>query len=120
MEQRREPRIQDNQPAWITIYGPVDTRIPARVRNLSGRGVGLEVGQPVAVGSAVKIELPDSLLLGEVIYCRQAAQLFHVGLELDQAVNSLVALSQSVHEFAEGSGPQQTHAVNHADRQHQQ
>jgi hypothetical protein len=101
MEQRRETRVDGDQPAWITIYGKVDKRSPGRIRNISGRGMGMEVGEPVGTGSALKIEVGDVMLLGEVIYCRRDGQGYYIGIELDQAVHSLVVLGNSLREFGE-------------------
>ena len=71
MNQRREPRLEADQSVWITLFGEPDIRLHARVKNVSTRGIGLELQGPVAIGSPVKIELEDCLFLGEVIYCRQ-------------------------------------------------
>ena len=118
MEQRRDSRINGNEPAWITIYGQVDTQLPARVCNRSGRGIGLEMDEPACTGSALKIQIADSMLLGEVIYCRPEGPRFYVGVELDQAVNGLIALSRSVGDFTEALSLEKSHAVHHADREH--
>jgi hypothetical protein len=120
MEQRRDTRTEADQPAWITIYGNVDTRVPGRVRNFSGRGIGIQIAQPVASGSALKIEIADSMLFGEVIYCRPEGHQYYIGVELDQAVNGLMALSRSVRDFNEALGLEKAHTMNHADREHQQ
>jgi hypothetical protein len=120
MDQRRERRVEGNQSAWITIYGKVETRVPGCVRNVSGRGIGLEVAEPIGTGSALKIEAGDSMLLGEVIYCRPDGDRFYLGVELDQAVHSLIALGNSVREFVQiQSGAEHTYALSHADRQNQ-
>jgi hypothetical protein len=120
MEQRREERVESDHAAWVTIYGKADIRIPGWVRNRSGRGIGIEVGQAVGSGSALKIEFADSLLLGEAIYCRAEGQCFYVGVEIDQAVNGLIALGRSVRDFAGGmSGAEHAHAVHDTDRQNQ-
>jgi hypothetical protein len=121
MDQRREARIASNQSAWITIYGKVDTRIPGRIRNVSGRGIGVEVAETVGTGSALKIEVADSMLLGEAIYCRSEGKRFYVGVELDQAVHSLMALGTSVRAFSTGdvdasSRTEQADAMHDADR----
>ena len=71
MSQRREPRFNADQSVWITLFGEPDVRLPARIKNVSARGIGLELQGPVAIGSALKLELDDSMVLGEVIYCRE-------------------------------------------------
>src|SRR5665647_471090 len=71
MNQRRDPRFEINQSVWITLFGEPDIRLPARIKNVSSRGIGLDLQGPVAIGTALKFEVDDCLLLGEVIYCRQ-------------------------------------------------
>ena len=120
MDQRRETRIEGDQSAWVTIYGKVDTRIPGRIKNVAGRGIGIEIGQPVDTGSALKIEAADTMMLGEAVYCRQEGQQFYVGVELDQAVHGLVALCRSVLDFTDpASRGEQAYAMRDADRKNQ-
>ena len=122
MNQRRESRFEVNQSVAITLFGSPDIRLVGRIRNLSGRGIGLELEGPVAPGTALKIELEDALLLGEVIYCRQDEASFYVGVELEHALTGLSELSRMVNAFAEpaGSCPQHAHAVVEGDHQSQQ
>jgi hypothetical protein len=101
MNQRREARFAANQPAWITLFGPVDTRLPGRIRNFSGRGIGLEVGQAIGTGTALKIEAQNSLLLGEAIYCRAEGEQFYVGVELEHALHGLAELGEMLRGFTE-------------------
>jgi hypothetical protein len=118
MDQRREARIQGDQAAWITIYGAKDKRIPGWVRNISGRGLGLEIGEPVGTGGALKIEAGDAMMLGEVIYCRAESDRYYLGVELDQAVYSLVSLCSALRDFqpAELRG-EQSYAMHEAGSQ---
>ncbi len=105
MNQRREPRIQVDQSVAITIFGEPDLMLWARIKNLSGWGIGLSLQGPVAAGTALKIELEDAMLLGEVIYCRQDGDSFYVGVALEQALNGLAELSRAVAVFAEQAKP---------------
>ena len=50
MNQRRELRIETEQAVWVTIFGEPDIHLPACIKNVSARGVGLELQGPVAVG----------------------------------------------------------------------
>jgi hypothetical protein len=102
MSQRREPRLNADQAVWITVFGEPDIRLPARVKNVSARGVGLVLQGPVAMGSALKLELDDSLILGEVIYCRaDDKDSFYVGVELEQALCGLAELADALQAFSE-------------------
>jgi hypothetical protein len=116
---RRDARVQVDETAWITIYGEIDKRVPGRVRNISGRGIGLEVGERVGTGSALKIEVGDVMMLGEVIYCRPEGERYYLGVELDQAVHSLMALGNSLRSFASDDlGSERPYAMHEADGQH--
>lgn len=108
MSQRREPRFHADQSVWITLFGEPDIRLPALIKNVSVRGIGLELEGPVAVGCALKVELDDAMLLGEVIYCHAAGTAFYVGVELEQALCGLSDLANSVRAFSDAfSGSQQ-------------
>jgi len=112
MNQRCEPRLESDQSLWITVFGEPDIRLPARVKNVSTRGIGLELQGPVAVGSPVKIEVEDCLFLGEVIYCRQDEASFFVGVELEQALYGLAELARALGASSDScSSPEQTDPV---------
>jgi hypothetical protein len=134
MNERREPRFEANEPIWITLFGEPDIQLPARIKNVSARGIGLELQGPVAIGTALKFEVDDSLLLGEVIYCREDETSFYVGVELEQALCGLGQLAKALQAFSEAptgaspkgaappgdspSGLQQADPVNQRRHQH--
>ena len=120
MSQRRDSRIDTDQPIQITVFGRPDIQMTARVKNISGRGLGLEVASPIAIGSALKIMLEDSILLGEVIYCRDQGSTHYVGIELEQALRGLAELATALRSFSdESSGAEQSHTVQDARKQYQ-
>jgi len=139
MNQRRDPPFEINQSVWITLFGEPDIRLPARIKNVSSRGIGLELQGPVAIGTALKFEVDDCLLLGEVIYCRQVdtscdEASFYVGVELEQALRGLAHLADALRAFSDEpsgatpsgdspsrdtpSGPQQEDPVKERRHQH--
>src|ERR1039457_914711 len=101
MNQRRKPRFEADQSIWITLFGEPDIRLSARIKNVSERGIGLQLEGPVAIGTAFKFEVDDSLILGEVIYCRQDEGSFYVGVELEQALCGLGALAKALGAFSD-------------------
>jgi hypothetical protein len=112
MNQRREPRLEANQPVRVTLFGEPDIRLLARVKNVSRRGMGFEIEGPVSTGTAVRIDIDDAFFLGEVIYCRQDESSFYVGVELEQVLFGLTDLAQILGAFSDSpSGPEQTHPV---------
>ena len=119
MNQRRETRLQTNQPVQITVFGQPEIRLQARIQNVSGRGLGLELERPLKTGSALKIELEDAILLGEVIYCRDQGTSHYVGVELEHALWGLAELATALRSFDEEYlGPQPEDAVHNARNKH--
>jgi PilZ domain len=113
MNQRREPRFEADQSIWITVFGEPDIHLPARIKNVSVRGIGLELQGPVAIGAALKIKLEDGLLLGEVIYCREDEDSCYVGVELEHSLCGLGELAQALRAFSDfPSGPEQADPVS--------
>ena len=112
MSLRSEARFSPNQVICITVFGEPDRRLRAVIRNVSARGVGLVLKDPVAVGSALKFDLEDSMILGEVIYCRRDEESYYVGVELEQALRGLAGLARALREFSDSpSGREQADPV---------
>jgi hypothetical protein len=81
----------------------------------------LQLEQRVAPGSALKINLPDGILLGEVIYCRAQADGWYAGVELEHALFSLTELADALRGFTgESSGREHPDALHHTRRQRDQ
>jgi hypothetical protein len=87
MERRREKREQVNEPVLVTVLSD-DQSIPiqARVLDMSGRGLKIGFPKPVCLGAALKIERTGEMWLGEVIYVRQGAEGYQIGIEIDQSL----------------------------------
>lgn len=83
MEQRRKPRFETNLPVHVTILDDREVRQEARVKNLAQGGFGLETAGSVGVGTLLKIELRDSVLLGTVKHCRVHGSRCVLGVELE-------------------------------------
>lgn len=96
MDARRENRVPTEQPVRVTILGDSSGVYEAVLSNLSGRGMQIMLPAPVAVNTAVRIDLEDSMLLGEVCYCEPAAAGWAIGLELEQSLSDLRSLCRLV------------------------
>jgi|HubBroStandDraft_1064217.scaffolds.fasta_scaffold77756_2 hypothetical protein len=99
MEQRREHRVPTDQPVSLTVLGDSETRLTATVKNATGRGLGLISPQSVADGAAVKIEIGDSIFLGEAMYCNATEDGYYLGIELTEVLSGLAALSRIAQAF---------------------
>ncbi len=94
MERRRELRVTSEEPVRITVLGAHEKRMQGRAVDISGQGVRILVPEPIAAGAAVKIELDDSLILGEVCYLQPDGRWFLAGIEIDQVLAGLGELAR--------------------------
>jgi hypothetical protein len=100
MDKRCEPRFAVDQSVTITTLGEHRSRQAAKVRNSSGSGLGLVVDTEIAVGTAVRIEWDDAILLGEAMYTRPLDNGHFVGVQLEQMLRGLQELHRSMQAFA--------------------
>lgn len=103
MEQRREPRFRTDQPVTVTVLGEAPIRVDARVRNASGRGLGIVTASRVEPGAALRIEIDDGVVLGEAIYCRDDRDGHFIGVELDQMLVGLTELGRHLAAMTGGA-----------------
>ena len=98
MERRRESRHQTNQPVRLTLLGEQPGQnhsIDGTILDFSGRGLRVEVPEAVTPGAAVRLDLKDQLMLGEVCYCQRAENgSWALGLQMEQALSHLDDLSR--------------------------
>lgn len=88
-DRRREPRFSTNQPADLVLLADSDLRLPVRVQELSGSGVRLTVSRHIAPGTPVRIDMADSILLGEVCHCVPELGEFLCGVQLEQQLSNI-------------------------------
>lgn len=105
MEQRAEVRFDLKQTVQLTVLSANEFRATARIRNVSRKGVQLELEQTVPAGTPVKIDIDNALVLGEVVYCRPQGPSCLIGIKLEQVLNGLAELHRKLQEFA-GEWPQ--------------
>ena len=104
MDQRREVRFAANQVVVVTLLRHPETRMAGRVKDYSGRGLGLETPLPIRPGSALKIEIDDAMILGEAVYCREEQGYSFIGVELNQVLAGLAELGRCLEELTPVSG----------------
>jgi hypothetical protein len=57
----------------------------------------------ISAGTAIRIELEDSLLLGEAMYSRSLPDGYFVGVQLEQALSGLRELRRQAQQYREQS-----------------
>jgi len=101
VDERRDLRFETNQAVNLTILNSssreADQQLPARLVNVSGRGISLTTKSVVPLNSAVRLDVNDMVLLGEVCHSREAGPSeFICGVRLEQALTAVGDLSKLV------------------------
>jgi hypothetical protein len=94
MDLRSQLRLEADEPVHVTVLGECEAQLLGRITNYAANGMGLEIDAPVAIGAAVKVEWSNTILLGEVCYCRPAGEGFAIGLRLEHALYNTAELAR--------------------------
>lgn len=79
--------------------------------------MGLECSQPVPPGGAVKIELADSLFLGEVMFCRAQGTSYQAGIALEHALYNTRVLAALAERLLSGTSGERLDTAVERDHQ---
>jgi hypothetical protein len=100
MERRREERFDSEQWVRLTLlkeFGSPES-VPAMMLDFSGNGLRLVSPLRIMAGAAVKVEVGDLLLFGEVIHAQRqewaAKAHWTCGIRLEQGIFGLSALNR--------------------------
>lgn len=101
-DQRAVSRLEVNAGATVQVLGASASgngqATPVIVIDTSERGMRLRSPAPMSAGQAVKIEVGDSMFLGEVCYCApatlQTGPCFHLGVVTRECLSGLASLQQ--------------------------
>jgi hypothetical protein len=100
VDQRREIRFDIDQPVAVMVLDESRKVHQAVVKNASGCGLGLETKGRIRCGAAIKIEVEDTILLGEAVYCRQDDESFFIGITLKHALYGAADLARLADQFS--------------------
>ena len=78
----------------ITTLDEMELSQEGEVISMFGNLIELKVSEHVSVGAPVKVELNDTLSLGEVTRCRQEASGYMLCVEMSEALRGLRGLSK--------------------------
>jgi hypothetical protein len=95
-DQRQTQRHQLGQPAIVTVLGSATEVLQGEIRNVSKGGTQLQLPRPIGIGSLVRIEYDNSLILGEVVYCIQEQAFWIAGIRIEHALSGLTALADAM------------------------
>jgi len=106
MELRSDPRLPATLiPVQITGLDPSRLEAPARILDVSQRGLRLGVSESIAAGSLLRIDLEDSVIFAEVRYCEDRKTWFALGVYVEQILIGTSPLSRLVAKLLEESAP---------------
>jgi hypothetical protein len=85
-DNRQDARYPTNEAATVSI-APYQENHAAKILNVSRHGLQLELGCPLPHGARVEV-LPEAgvMIFGEIRYCNQTGELFHVGVLIHDAI----------------------------------
>ena len=89
LDRRREPRFSTEQPAELVLLEQGDLRLPVKILDLSGSGARLLAERKLPIGSAVRVDVNNCMLLGEVCYCEATPEGYLCGVKLEQALTNV-------------------------------
>jgi len=95
-DQRLTERHPLSQYATVSLVGTAGQVLQGEIRNISKGGTQLHLDQPLAIGSLLKVEYDNNLILGEVIYCLPAQTLWVLGIRIEHVLSGLTALDDAM------------------------
>jgi len=95
-DQRQSQRRQLTQSVTISVLGTASHTLQGEIRNVSKGGTQLQLHQPLGIGSLLKIEYENNLILGEVVYCRQEQTVWVAGIRIEHTLSGLTALADAM------------------------
>lgn len=92
MERRAFSRVQVSIPVVLTSLEDASDPLAAQIVDLSGSGARLRIPAPLPVNSLVRLDFPDNLLLGEVVYCSPDGVAWACGIQLEHSLTRIADL----------------------------
>ena len=100
MERRNQPQVDVVHTVRVTVLDEPPVKLEGQVVNISGGGFRIQTNGRIRLEAAVRIDMADAVLLGEVCYCCEEGEgRFAVGLESQQILShtrDLARLMQSL------------------------
>jgi hypothetical protein len=97
--ERERFQIQSHQSAQVTPLEGACLPVGGQILSLSGKDMELIVDQPLAPGTAVRVQARNWLMLGEVLYCSREHSLHKTRLRLEHALPGVRELADMNRRF---------------------
>lgn len=92
MDRRQSLRIPAAEPILLTCLGSdgePSAPYAAQMVDQSEYGIRIAIRERIAPSTVVRLDIADGLLLGEVAWCAEAGDGYHVGIHLEQSLQHL-------------------------------
>jgi hypothetical protein len=90
-ERRRDKRTEIDCPASLYLLSEDSGPLPTQIVDVSVSGMEIETNSPLKPGALVRMNVPGSLILGEVVWCNGEGLHYSAGIRIE---HSLVNLTQ--------------------------
>ena len=97
MDRRRSERIPSDQSATLKVLqecapGEREVVLTVIVEDMSSHGMRIRMDRELPLGTPVRVDLNDNILLGEVCHCSSDGVGFQCGIRTEQALCSVTDL----------------------------
>ena len=101
VERRRDTRYPTSEPAEVEIFPREVVVSAAMILDVSRSGLRLEVKREVPTGACIRVRILKTHLtiFGEVRYCRQVAEAFHVGVLIEEMFSPQEELGKHIDDM---------------------
>jgi hypothetical protein len=98
-EQRKEPRYATDDLIEVGVLPHLHPRLSGKILNVSRSGLQLELRSELHPGTEIQVMTRGKLVVfGEVRYCRQSSDVFHIGVRIQDAVVPALDAEKHLHE----------------------
>jgi len=114
-----QPHCSSGQRITVTALGEPGAELPGEVVSVSEAALHVLLDTPVDVGTAVKAECNDTLMLAEVCHCQPANGYYAVGLKVEHSLlhtTQLARLAEKLLEMSRGPRPGKRRAGRNLER----
>src|SRR5579864_4189850 len=106
MDLRADSRLHATLiPVQVTGLDALRLEAPARILDVSQKGMRLGMPESIPVGSLLRIQLEDSVIFGEVRYCEDRKSWFAIGIYVEEILIGASPLSRLVAQLLDETTP---------------
>ena len=89
-DRRLERRYSFSDRAWMhTVYPLSSNRRSVRLLDISRSGLRIDAVLPELQSASIRVQLRDVFVIGEVRYCREAGEKYHIGVRVETVLYAL-------------------------------